>query len=244
VRFQRSRTGRSKPQELRSSQFRHTAHRAGWSAPVIADRVGCSPSSIYRRLEAADVSSCEPPGPDRGAGPGAVGTRHRRRPRGRRVVRLPSPGPRTAHDQGPGVQATTQAPLPRAPPRGDPSRCQRQRQRQRPALRGSPNFSLTLTPPLNCAGSTRTGAGCPTPGTYLAGRNVRSAASDGCWGCLTGPGHWSLGSTLGGSIVEVPISTSTAVATRDELFSASEHRSQDSRRRQPILESGQGPEAA
>jgi hypothetical protein len=30
-------------------------YRAGWSAPVIADRVGCSPSSIYRRLEAAGV---------------------------------------------------------------------------------------------------------------------------------------------------------------------------------------------
>jgi AraC-like DNA-binding protein len=30
-------------------------YRAGWSAPVIADRVGCSPSTIYRRLEAAGV---------------------------------------------------------------------------------------------------------------------------------------------------------------------------------------------
>jgi integrase/recombinase XerD len=39
---------------------------------------------------------------------------------------------------------------------------------------------------------------------------------------LTGPGHWSLGSTLGGSIVDVPLSTSTALATRDELFSAAE----------------------
>jgi site-specific recombinase XerD len=39
---------------------------------------------------------------------------------------------------------------------------------------------------------------------------------------LTGPGHWSLGSTLGGSTVDVPLSTSTALATRDELFSADE----------------------
>jgi hypothetical protein len=39
---------------------------------------------------------------------------------------------------------------------------------------------------------------------------------------LTGPGHWSLGSTLGGSIVDVPLSTSTALAPRDELFSANE----------------------
>jgi site-specific recombinase XerD len=39
---------------------------------------------------------------------------------------------------------------------------------------------------------------------------------------LTGPGHWSLGSTLGGSTVDVPISTSTALATRDELFSTNE----------------------
>jgi integrase/recombinase XerD len=39
---------------------------------------------------------------------------------------------------------------------------------------------------------------------------------------LTGPGHWSLGSTLGGSIVDVPLSTSTVLATRDELFSANE----------------------
>jgi integrase/recombinase XerD len=38
---------------------------------------------------------------------------------------------------------------------------------------------------------------------------------------LTGPGHWSLGSTLGGSIVDVPLSTSTVLATRD-LFSANE----------------------
>jgi hypothetical protein len=30
-----------------------------------------------------------------------------------------------------------------------------------------------------------------------------------CWGCLTDPGHWSLGSMLGGSIVDVPISAST-----------------------------------
>jgi integrase/recombinase XerD len=40
---------------------------------------------------------------------------------------------------------------------------------------------------------------------------------------LTGPGHWSLGSTLGGSIVDVPISTSTTLATRDDkLFSTDE----------------------
>jgi integrase/recombinase XerD len=39
---------------------------------------------------------------------------------------------------------------------------------------------------------------------------------------LTGPGRWSLGSTPGGSIVNVPISTSTALATRYELFSANE----------------------
>jgi hypothetical protein len=56
----------------------------------------------------------------------------------------------------------------------------------------------------------------------LAGQNVRSVASDGCWGCLTGPGHWSLGSMLGGSIVDVPLSTSTVLATRDELFSTDE----------------------
>ena len=30
-------------------------YRAGWSAPAIADRVGCSPSTIYRRLEGAGV---------------------------------------------------------------------------------------------------------------------------------------------------------------------------------------------
>jgi Phage integrase, N-terminal SAM-like domain len=41
-------------------------------------------------------------------------------------------------------------------------------------------------------------------------------------GLLAGPGHWSLGSTLGGSTVDVPLSTSTALATRDELFSANE----------------------
>jgi site-specific recombinase XerD len=39
---------------------------------------------------------------------------------------------------------------------------------------------------------------------------------------LTGPGHWSLGSTLGGSTVDVPLSTSTSLATRDELFSHDE----------------------
>jgi site-specific recombinase XerD len=60
------------------------------------------------------------------------------------------------------------------------------------------------------------------PWSDLAGPDVRSAASDDRWGCLTGPGHWSLGSTLGGSTVDVPISTSTALATRDELFSTNE----------------------
>jgi hypothetical protein len=54
------------------------------------------------------------------------------------------------------------------------------------------------------------------------GPDVRSAASHGCWGCVTGPGHWSLGSTLGGSTVDVPISTSTTLVTRNELFSANE----------------------
>jgi integrase/recombinase XerD len=39
---------------------------------------------------------------------------------------------------------------------------------------------------------------------------------------LTGPGHWSLGSTLGGSTVDVPLATGTALATRDELFSPGE----------------------
>jgi hypothetical protein len=39
---------------------------------------------------------------------------------------------------------------------------------------------------------------------------------------LTGAGHWSLGSTLGGSTVDVPFSTSSGIATRDELFSVDE----------------------
>jgi hypothetical protein len=42
------------------------------------------------------------------------------------------------------------------------------------------------------------------------------------WGCLIGPGQWSLGSTRGGSIVGVPVSTTTVVAARDEPFSANE----------------------
>jgi AraC-like DNA-binding protein len=29
---------------------------AGWSAPAIAERLGCSPSTIYRRLDAAGVA--------------------------------------------------------------------------------------------------------------------------------------------------------------------------------------------
>jgi hypothetical protein len=41
-------------------------------------------------------------------------------------------------------------------------------------------------------------------------------------GLLDRPGHWSLGLTLGGSIVDVPLSTSTALATRNELFSTNE----------------------
>jgi hypothetical protein len=41
-------------------------------------------------------------------------------------------------------------------------------------------------------------------------------------GLLTGPVRWSLGSTLGGSTVNVPLSTSTSLATRDELFSTDE----------------------
>jgi hypothetical protein len=39
---------------------------------------------------------------------------------------------------------------------------------------------------------------------------------------VTGPGHWSLGMMLGGSTLDVPISTSTNLATRDELFSTNE----------------------
>jgi hypothetical protein len=31
-------------------------YQAGWSAPAIAGRVGCSPSTIYRRLDAAGVA--------------------------------------------------------------------------------------------------------------------------------------------------------------------------------------------
>jgi len=69
-------------------------------------------------------------------------------------------------------------------------------------------------------------ASCPAPADALMERScwpdVRSAASDDCWGCLTGPGHWSLGSTLGGSTVDVPISASSGLATRDELFSTHE----------------------
>jgi transposase len=33
---------------------------AGWSAPTIADRVGCSPSMIYRRLDAAGIARRPP----------------------------------------------------------------------------------------------------------------------------------------------------------------------------------------
>jgi predicted DNA-binding protein YlxM (UPF0122 family) len=31
-------------------------YRAGWSAPAIADHMGCSPSTIYRRLDAAGIA--------------------------------------------------------------------------------------------------------------------------------------------------------------------------------------------
>ena len=41
----------------------------------------------------------------------------------------------------------------------------RRRGSERPTPKHSPNFSPTLTPPLTWAGSTRTGAGCPRPGT-------------------------------------------------------------------------------
>jgi Phage integrase, N-terminal SAM-like domain len=41
-------------------------------------------------------------------------------------------------------------------------------------------------------------------------------------GLLTGPDRWSLGSTLGGSTVNVPLSISASLATRDELFSTDE----------------------
>jgi hypothetical protein len=42
-------------------------------------------------------------------------------------------------------------------------------------------------------GRQRTSTDCPL-WSDLAAPDVPSAASDGCWGCLTGPGHWSLGS--------------------------------------------------
>ena len=31
-------------------------HGAGWSAPAIADHMGCSPSTIYRRLDSAGIA--------------------------------------------------------------------------------------------------------------------------------------------------------------------------------------------
>jgi hypothetical protein len=34
---------------------------AGWSAPAIADHLGCSPSPIYRRLDAAGIARRPPP---------------------------------------------------------------------------------------------------------------------------------------------------------------------------------------
>jgi integrase/recombinase XerD len=65
------------------------------------------------------------------------------------------------------------------------------------------------------------GTDCPL-WSNLAGETYGRRSLMDCWGCLAGPGNWSLGSTLGGSTVDVPISTSTTLVTRDELFSTNE----------------------
>jgi Homeodomain-like domain len=94
-------------------------HGAGWSAPAIADRMGCSPSTIYRRLDAAGIARRPAPAAltredlIEALAPGVVGSPDRRRPCGQRVVRVPSPRPRESHDHGPSHQATDESPLPR-----------------------------------------------------------------------------------------------------------------------------------
>jgi uncharacterized protein len=56
----------------------------------------------------------------------------------------------------------------------------RRRERSQAIAKDSPNFALTLTPPLTWAGGPRTGAGCPRPGAsvdnYTNGFAVQSFA--------------------------------------------------------------------
>jgi transposase len=124
-------------------------YRAGWSAPAIADLMGCSSSTIYRRLAAAGIAR-RPPRRALSrqdliaARAGVVGARDRYRPRGQHVMRVPSPRPRESHDRGPGHQATDKTPLPQVLRQARPIACQRQRQRHLPTLKDSPNFCLTL----------------------------------------------------------------------------------------------------
>ena len=61
---------------------------------------------------------------------------------------------------------------------------------------------------------------CPRSGAISRAR--RRVGGLGWLLGLIGPGHWSLGSTLGGSTMDIPLSTSTALDTRYELFSPNE----------------------
>ena len=92
----------------------------GGRRPAIADHVGCSPSTVYRRLDAAGIAR-RPARPalsreDLIKGLERVWSAPQlaaARPCGQRVVRGPSPRPRASHDHRPGHQTTDESPLPR-----------------------------------------------------------------------------------------------------------------------------------
>ena len=108
-------------------------------------------------------------------------TRYRGRAWGQRVMRAPGTRPRAAHDEAPGRPTTLPAPLSRA------LRRQRQRGRQRSTLKDSPNFSLTLAPPLTWAGwgwaePASAPPGRPSAGSTSVGRRWTRRQAAACRG--------------------------------------------------------------
>src|SRR5918993_4492537 len=101
-------------------------YQARWSAPAIADRHGCSPSTIDQRLNVAGVAR-RPVSP-RVSRPDLIEALDRGLPAPEIAaalgvslsLRVPSLGPRTPHDQHSGRQTTTKTPVPRALPQPTP----------------------------------------------------------------------------------------------------------------------------
>ena len=124
-------------------------YEGGWSCPAIADRVGCSPSTIYRRLEGAGVPrrSARPRASrhdliealDRGLSAPVIATHL-----GVSVSCVCRALAREQRETASGCQATTQAPLPRALPLAPPLPLPTSASAATRNHEATPNFELTM----------------------------------------------------------------------------------------------------